>query len=57
MSHIGVNLGFGNLHENLYALTHPEWYAMVEPRHQAIAAAFRDAAARDATGAADSRLP
>ena len=29
---------------DLYALTHPEWYAMVEPRHQAIAAAFRQAA-------------
>ncbi len=29
---------------DLYALTHPEWYAMVEPRHQAIAAAFRAAA-------------
>ncbi len=30
---------------DLYALTHPEWYSMVEPRHQAIAAAFREAAA------------
>jgi hypothetical protein len=29
---------------DLYALTHPEWYAMIEPRHQAIAAAFRAAA-------------
>jgi NAD(P)-dependent dehydrogenase (short-subunit alcohol dehydrogenase family) len=32
---------------DLYALTHPEWYAMVEPRHQAIAAAFRQAAQLD----------
>jgi NAD(P)-dependent dehydrogenase (short-subunit alcohol dehydrogenase family) len=32
---------------DLYALTHPEWYAMVEPRHQAIAAAFRQAAQPD----------
>ena len=31
---------------DLYAFTHPEWYAMVEPRHQAIAAAFRLAAER-----------
>ena len=29
---------------DLYALTHPEWYAMVAPRHEAIAAAFRAAA-------------
>jgi NAD(P)-dependent dehydrogenase (short-subunit alcohol dehydrogenase family) len=29
---------------DLYALTHAEWYAMVEPRHQAIEAAFRLAA-------------
>jgi NAD(P)-dependent dehydrogenase (short-subunit alcohol dehydrogenase family) len=28
---------------DLYALTHPEWYPMVERRHQAIAAAFRQA--------------
>jgi NAD(P)-dependent dehydrogenase (short-subunit alcohol dehydrogenase family) len=27
------------------ALTHPDWYPMVERRHQAIAAAFRDARA------------
>jgi hypothetical protein len=26
---------------DLYALTHPEWYAMVRTRHEAIAAAFR----------------
>ena len=30
---------------DLYALTHPEWYAMVEPRHRAIQDAFRQAAA------------
>jgi len=30
-------------HGDLYALTHPEWYSMVERRHQAIAAAFRQA--------------
>jgi hypothetical protein len=30
-------------HGDLYALTHPEWYPMVERRHQAIAAAFRQA--------------
>jgi hypothetical protein len=30
---------------DLYALTHPEWYPMVERRHQAIAAAFREAEA------------
>jgi NAD(P)-dependent dehydrogenase (short-subunit alcohol dehydrogenase family) len=36
---------------DLYAFTHPEWYAMVEPRHQAIAAAFRAAAeAEPSTG-------
>jgi NAD(P)-dependent dehydrogenase (short-subunit alcohol dehydrogenase family) len=29
---------------DLYALTHPDWYAMVEQRHQAIATAFRQAA-------------
>jgi len=29
---------------DLYALTHPEWYAMVATRHEAIAAAFRAAA-------------
>jgi NAD(P)-dependent dehydrogenase (short-subunit alcohol dehydrogenase family) len=29
---------------DLYALTHPDWYGMVERRHQAIAAAFRQAA-------------
>ena len=29
---------------DLYALTHPEWYSMVAPRHQAIAAAFIAAA-------------
>jgi NAD(P)-dependent dehydrogenase (short-subunit alcohol dehydrogenase family) len=29
---------------DLYALTHPDWYPMVEQRHQAIAAAFRHAA-------------
>jgi len=29
---------------DLYALTHPEWYAMVAPRHQAIADAFIAAA-------------
>ena len=102
MSHVGVNLGFGNLHENLtdeqtylggvrpvrdrdvgvpravrrggrddrrgtgdrliegdgpyavvvraikrgdlYALTHPDWYPMVERRNEVIAAAFRRAA-------------
>ncbi len=32
---------------DLYALTHPEWYAMVERRHQAIAAAFRHGAQPD----------
>jgi len=30
-------------HGDLYALTHPEWYPMVERRHQAIAAAFQQA--------------
>jgi len=30
-------------HGDLYTLTHPEWYPMVERRHQAIAAAFRQA--------------
>jgi len=30
-------------HGDLYALTHPEWYSMVERRHQVIAAAFRQA--------------
>ncbi len=30
---------------DLYALTHPDWYPMVEQRHQAIAAAFRQQAA------------
>jgi NAD(P)-dependent dehydrogenase (short-subunit alcohol dehydrogenase family) len=29
---------------DLYALTHPDWYPMVEQRHQGIAAAFRQAA-------------
>ena len=29
---------------DLYALTHPEWYGMVERRHQSIATAFRQAA-------------
>jgi NAD(P)-dependent dehydrogenase (short-subunit alcohol dehydrogenase family) len=29
---------------DLYALTHPDWYPMVEQRHQALAAAFRQAA-------------
>lgn len=29
---------------DLYALTHPDWYGMVERRHQAIAAAFGQAA-------------
>jgi hypothetical protein len=29
---------------DLYALTHPDWYGMVERRHQGIAAAFREAA-------------
>ena len=28
---------------DLYALTHPDWYPMVEQRHQALAAAFRQA--------------
>jgi NAD(P)-dependent dehydrogenase (short-subunit alcohol dehydrogenase family) len=28
----------------LYALTHPDWYPLVEQRHQAIATAFRQAA-------------
>ncbi len=28
-------------HGDLYALTHPDWYPLVEQRHQAIAAAFR----------------
>ena len=30
---------------DLYALTHPEWYPMVERRHQSIEAAFRNAEA------------
>jgi len=30
---------------DLYALTHPDWYPLVEQRHQAIAAAFRQQAA------------
>jgi NAD(P)-dependent dehydrogenase (short-subunit alcohol dehydrogenase family) len=30
---------------DLYALTHPDWYPLVEQRHQAIAAAFREQAA------------
>ena len=30
---------------DLYALTHPDWYGMVERRHQAIAAAFREGSA------------
>ncbi len=30
---------------DLYALTHPDWYPMVEQRHKAIAAAFRQQAA------------
>jgi NAD(P)-dependent dehydrogenase (short-subunit alcohol dehydrogenase family) len=34
---------------DLYALTHPDWYPMVEHRHQAIAAAFRDAKAGSET--------
>jgi hypothetical protein len=29
---------------DLYAITHPDWYAMVGQRHQAIAAAFLQAA-------------
>ena len=29
---------------DLYALTHPDWYPMVEERHRVIAAAFRSAA-------------
>jgi NAD(P)-dependent dehydrogenase (short-subunit alcohol dehydrogenase family) len=29
---------------DLYALTHPDWYGQVERRHEAIAAAFRQAA-------------
>jgi hypothetical protein len=44
MSHIEVNLGFGNMHEKLTDES-PEWYPMVERRHQAIAAAFREAEA------------
>jgi len=32
---------------DLYALTHPDWYPLVEQRHQAIAAAFRQAAEAD----------
>ena len=32
---------------DLYALTHPDWYPLVEQRHQAIAAAFRQQAADD----------
>jgi NAD(P)-dependent dehydrogenase (short-subunit alcohol dehydrogenase family) len=36
---------------DLYALTHPDWYPMVERRHDTIAAAFRQAAAdRAVTG-------
>jgi NAD(P)-dependent dehydrogenase (short-subunit alcohol dehydrogenase family) len=36
---------------DLYALTHPDWYPIVERRHQSIAAAFRDAeAAPDSPG-------
>lgn len=31
---------------DLYAITHPDWYGMVEQRHQTIAAAFRQAASR-----------
>jgi NAD(P)-dependent dehydrogenase (short-subunit alcohol dehydrogenase family) len=34
-------------HGDLYALTHPDWYPLVEQRHQAIATAFRQAAAGD----------
>jgi NAD(P)-dependent dehydrogenase (short-subunit alcohol dehydrogenase family) len=33
---------------DLYALTHPDWYGMVERRHERIAAAFRAAASLDA---------
>jgi hypothetical protein len=29
---------------DLYALTHPDWYPMVERRNEVIAAAFRRAA-------------
>jgi NAD(P)-dependent dehydrogenase (short-subunit alcohol dehydrogenase family) len=32
---------------DLYALTHPDWYDMVDQRHQAIAAAFHQAAETD----------
>jgi NAD(P)-dependent dehydrogenase (short-subunit alcohol dehydrogenase family) len=32
---------------DLYALTHPDWYGMVEQRHQTIATAFRQAAEAD----------
>ena len=32
---------------DLYALTHPDWYPLVEQRHQAIATAFRQAAEAD----------
>jgi NAD(P)-dependent dehydrogenase (short-subunit alcohol dehydrogenase family) len=39
---------------DLYALTHPDWYFMVERRHQAIAAAFRQAAENEA---ASGRAP
>jgi NAD(P)-dependent dehydrogenase (short-subunit alcohol dehydrogenase family) len=35
---------------DLYALTHPDWYAQVERRHEAIAAAFRQAADDSAAG-------
>jgi len=37
---------------DLYALTHPDWYPLVEQRHQVIAAAFRHAAEAAAAAAA-----
>ncbi|HEX4818244.1 MAG TPA: SDR family NAD(P)-dependent oxidoreductase [Nonomuraea sp.] len=36
---------------DLYAFTHAEWYPAIERRHQAIAAAFRRTADREARGA------
>jgi NAD(P)-dependent dehydrogenase (short-subunit alcohol dehydrogenase family) len=35
---------------DLYALTHPDWYPMVEQRHRALAAAFRQAAEDKGSG-------
>jgi hypothetical protein len=35
---------------DLYALTHPDWYPIVEQRHQALAAAFRQAAEDQGSG-------